>query len=467
LQAGTMSTFSDQRLIATLVGAIGICLWATETVLVTFTTGLPTLEIVALAFAAASLLSPLAWKLTGGRPLDAFRQPLAVWLITVPCLVLYHACIYYAVHRVPATPAALLHGATPLFIVLGSALLPGERLRWWHLAGAALGAGGMFWLVDGGSGDLAVDDDAAFYLACIGMAAGLWGVYSLVSRRFGDVPSGAMGTFYAAAALLAGMAHLTFETWVTPNPQQVAIIVALGLLPMGLALYFWDYGVKRGDIQALGATSYVEPLIGAFLVVAAGQGLFHWTMLLAGMLIIGGSVLAAGSLWGAGRGPALESGNTMAARRPATVGDPIRDLRVLVGCEKLLNQRMAELLRRSVFACLPNQEPDARNQVRLSNSELAELRRLAGEALTIYSYISRLLGHAGQNDARRFLQVYGPGKALSAQEFRSLTELATQVIAQLEVLDGASDPSIQLSSAELGTANQAACKLLTPLEAAS
>jgi drug/metabolite transporter (DMT)-like permease len=462
-----MSAFGNTRLIATLVGAIGICLWATETVLVTFTTGLPTLEIVALAFAAASLLSPLAWKLTGGKPLDAFRQPLAVWLITVPCLVLYHACIYYAVHRVPATPAALLHGATPLFIVLGSALLPGERLRWWHLAGAALGAGGMFWLVDGGSGDLAVDNDAAFYLACIGLAAGLWGVYSLVSRRFGDVPSGAMGTFYAAAAVLAGLGHLTFETWVTPNLEQVAIVLALGLLPMGLALYFWDYGVKRGDIQALGATSYVEPLIGAFLVVAAGQGLFHWSMLLAGMLIIGGSVLAAGSLWGAGREADLASANTTPARNAATVAGPIRDLTVLVGCQKLLNQRMADLLRRSVFAGLPDQEPDARNHLPLSTSELAELRRLASQALTIYSYIYRLLGHAGERDRRRFREVHTRRKALSAREFLSLTELATQAIVQLELLDRASDPSIEPSSAGLQTEDQAAWKLPTRYEAAS
>ena len=152
-----MATLANKGLLlATLIGAVGICLWATETVLVTFTTGLPTLEIVALAFATASLLSPLAWKIGGGSPLDAFRQPLSVWLVTVPCLVLYHACIYYAVHRVPATPAALLHGATPLFIVLGSALLPGERLRWWHLAGAGLGAIGMVWLVDAGRGDFAV-----------------------------------------------------------------------------------------------------------------------------------------------------------------------------------------------------------------------------------------------------------------------------------------------------------------------
>ncbi|NJM92582.1 MAG: EamA family transporter, partial [Rhodospirillaceae bacterium] len=32
-------------------------------------------------------------------------------------------------------------------------------------------------------------------------------------------------------------------------------IVALGLGPVGIAFFVWDYGVKRGDIKALGACS--------------------------------------------------------------------------------------------------------------------------------------------------------------------------------------------------------------------
>ncbi len=32
-------------------------------------------------------------------------------------------------------------------------------------------------------------------------------------------------------------------------------------LPVGLAFYTWDYGVKKGDIQLLGAASYAAPLL--------------------------------------------------------------------------------------------------------------------------------------------------------------------------------------------------------------
>ena len=283
------------RWAATVIGAIGIALWATETALVSFTGGLPTFEIVGVAFAAAALLSPFAWWISGDSPALAFRQPWSVWAITVPSLVCYHACIYFAVHRVPAAPAALLQGCTPLFIVFGSALLPGQRLRWWHVAGVVAGLEGLICLSLEGRGVAAFSANAPMFLVLIGVAAGLWGIYSLVSSRFGSVPTSAMGVFYAASGVIALVFHSAFEQWVTPTPTQWAAVAALGLLPMGLALFCWDYGLKKGDVQALGAASYVEPLIGAALVVVFGQGELRWSMMISGLVIIGGAFLGSAS----------------------------------------------------------------------------------------------------------------------------------------------------------------------------
>jgi drug/metabolite transporter (DMT)-like permease len=64
-----------------------------------------------------------------------------------------------------------------------------------------------------------------------------------------------------------------------------------------LALYLWDYGIKRGDLQALGAASYVEPFLGAALVAMLGQGELGWTLFWAGVLIVGGAVLASRGVW--------------------------------------------------------------------------------------------------------------------------------------------------------------------------
>lgn len=284
------------RIAASLIGAVGVVLWATETMLVTLTTSIPPLQTVALAFTFAAAMSPMVWLLTGTNPLRVLRQPPHVWAVTVVSLVGYHGCIYYATQQAPPAAAALLQSTTPLMIVLASAFLPGERLRWWHVAGASLGFIGVVLLIETGS-QSENTGSSFFYLALIGVAAALWGLYSVASRLLPDVPSTALGGFYAASAGVTLAAHLLLEPWVSPQPSQWLAIAALGIFPMGLAIYFWDFGVKRGDMQALGAFAYVEPFIGAVIVAVFTGAALSWSLLWSGVLVVTGAVIASASLW--------------------------------------------------------------------------------------------------------------------------------------------------------------------------
>lgn len=292
-----MVSGATNRITASLIGAVGVVLWATETTLVTYTTAIPPLQTVAIAFLFAAAMSPLVWLATRTHPLAAFRQPMGVWLLMVGSLVGYHACIYYATQKAPPAAAAFLQGTTPLMIVLGSAFLPGERLRWWHIVGAAMGLGGVLILIDTGGYSSVAEGGAAFYLSLIGGAAALWGLYSVFTRTLPEVPTSTLGVFYAASAVVSFVAHLSLEEWVQPDRAEWLAMAALGCLPMGLAIYFWDHGLKRGDIQALGAFAYVEPFIGAALVATFTTAVFDISLLWSGLLVVGGAIVASASLW--------------------------------------------------------------------------------------------------------------------------------------------------------------------------
>jgi drug/metabolite transporter (DMT)-like permease len=292
-----MISVATNRIGASLIGAIGVVLWATETTLVTYTTAIPPLQTVAIAFLFAASMSPFVWLITRSHPLAAFRQPIGVWALMVGSLVGYHACIYYATQKAPPAAAALLQGTTPLMIVLGSAFLPGERLRWWHAIGAVMGFFGVLSLIDTGGYSSVSEGGAAFYLSLIGGAAALWGLYSVFIRTMPEVPTSALGMFYAASATVSFVAHLALEDWVQPNGAEWLAMAALGCLPMGLAIYFWDHGLKRGDIQALGAFSYVEPFIGAVLVAVFTTAVLDLSLVWAGLLVVGGAIVASASLW--------------------------------------------------------------------------------------------------------------------------------------------------------------------------
>jgi drug/metabolite transporter (DMT)-like permease len=134
------------------------------------------------------------------------------------------------------------------------------------------------------------------YLAAAGCAL-TWALYSVLSRRFRDVPTAVVAGFCIATAILSALAHLLFErtNWPETATQWMAVL-ALGLLPVGAAFYVWDHGVKRGDIQLLGASSYLAPLLSTAALTAAGFGAFSGRVLLAAILITGGAALASRDL---------------------------------------------------------------------------------------------------------------------------------------------------------------------------
>jgi drug/metabolite transporter (DMT)-like permease len=74
-------------------------------------------------------------------------------------------------------------------------------------------------------------------------------------------------------------------------------VIALGLGPVGLAFYTWDYGVKHGNLQTLGGLAYAAPLLSTVLLVALGLAELSWPLAAACVLIIGGAVVASADSW--------------------------------------------------------------------------------------------------------------------------------------------------------------------------
>lgn len=235
---------------------------------------------------------------------QAAKVPPAVWIIGIGGLFGYHFFYFTALRNAPAAEASLIAYLWPLLIVLGSALMPGERLRWHHVAGALLGLAGTALIVTGGRGAL-FESRHLFGYAMAGGCALIWSGYSLLSRRFPEVPTAIVAWFCLATAVLSLVCHLLFEPTIWPrDTAEWLAVVALGLMPVGAAFYAWDHGVKHGNIQVLGAASYAAPLLSTLVLIAAGRAEPSWTLALACLLITGGAVLAAQSMLFSRRAPA-------------------------------------------------------------------------------------------------------------------------------------------------------------------
>jgi drug/metabolite transporter (DMT)-like permease len=280
------------RRLATLTGLSAILMWSLLGLLTARSGAVPPFLMNALTFGISGL-GATVWLAATGR-LGVLAQPLAVWLAGAGGLFGYHAFYFTAMRNAPPVEANLVNYLWPLLIVLFSGLLPGEKLRPHHILGASLGLAGAVVIIGGGAGrGLGIAPEHAFGLMCAAAAAVTWAVYSVVSRRLGGVPTAAVAGFCLATAVLSGLCHLVLEETVLPaGPGQWLAVAALAALPLGAAFFVWDVGVKRGDIQVLGAASYLTPLLSTGFLVADGQARLTWPIALAALLMTGGALIA-------------------------------------------------------------------------------------------------------------------------------------------------------------------------------
>jgi drug/metabolite transporter (DMT)-like permease len=274
---------------ATLIGFSAVLMWSLLALFTIGSTPVPPLLLNAICFGIGGLIG-LVW--TARQGFAVLRGVnWKVYAFGTVGLFGYHFLYFTAFRLSPTAETGLIAYLWPLFIVLFSGLLPGERLRVPHVLGALIAFAGAGVIVLGRGGEA---DGSAFGMVLAFGCALAWASYSVLSRRLGAIPTESVTIFCLATAALSVVAHLALETTVWPEgPLGWAAVMALGIGPVGAAFFTWDIGMKRGDIQLLGVASYAAPLLSTLALVAAGIAKPTWTIALAAVLITGGAALAA------------------------------------------------------------------------------------------------------------------------------------------------------------------------------
>jgi drug/metabolite transporter (DMT)-like permease len=276
---------------ATWAGFTAVLMWGALAALTIGTDPVPPLQLNALCFAIGGSIGLIWMAATGG-----FAKLRGVgwraYAFGAGGLFGYHLIYFTAFRLAPYAQTSLIAYLWPLFIVLFSGLLPGERLRPLHLIGAAIAFAGAAILVLGKGA--AMGPGAGLGMGLAFLCALTWSGYSLLSRRMGAVPTEAVTVYCLITALLSGLSHLAWEETAWPaTAGGWASVLALGAGPVGLAFFTWDVGMKRGDIQLLGTLSYAAPLLSTVILVGIGLAEPSLGLGLAALLITAGAALAA------------------------------------------------------------------------------------------------------------------------------------------------------------------------------
>ncbi|MEM6940282.1 MAG: EamA family transporter [Pseudomonadota bacterium] len=276
---------------ATAIGFVAVLFWA---LLALFTVGaapMPPFLLNTVCFVIGGTLGLIWAKATGSLCLLR-NVPIRIYVFGTFGLFGYHALYFSALRLAPAAEAGLIAYLWPLLIVLFSGLLPGERLRKGHIVGALVGFAGAALIISGRGVNLSADAAAGYTLALL--CALTWSGYSVLSRRLGDAPTATVAVFCLASAALSLPLHLIFEQTIWPADAIGWLsVIGLGLGPVGVAFFVWDVGVKQGDIQLLGTSSYAAPLLSTLILVLFGVADPSVTLFWAALMVTGGAAIAA------------------------------------------------------------------------------------------------------------------------------------------------------------------------------
>ena len=172
---------------ATSWGALAIALWSTLAAASVLVTAIPPLQLMAMTFGVASLLSLVKWTARRESIASHLRQPLGAWLVGCGGLFGYHLLYFLALRMAPPAEANVVNYLWPMFIILFAKALPGETLRTRHVFGAAISFLGTALVVTHGAVAFS-RSSAAGYVAALGCAV-VWAGYSVASRRFRRSPA--------------------------------------------------------------------------------------------------------------------------------------------------------------------------------------------------------------------------------------------------------------------------------------
>lgn len=281
-----------------IAGIASILMWSLLAFLVAGSGNVPPFLLLGLTFVIATCVGLARWVFK--KPdFKKLKIPIAAWIVGIGGLFGYHYFFYVALQNAPVAEANIINYLWPLFIVLGSSFLPGEKLRLAHIIGACFGFAGAALLVGKGifSAD-AVDQSLRYpnlaygYFAAV-MCGLLWSSYSVLSRALKKVPTDAVVFYCFVTAVLAFIAHgLTEETIWPQSVWQWSGVLAMGLMPVGGAFYTWDYAMKYGNIQLLGSLCYFIPVLSTGLLVATGTAPMSWQLGVATALVTMGALIA-------------------------------------------------------------------------------------------------------------------------------------------------------------------------------
>jgi len=251
----------------------------------------PTSEIILFRCAPALIPLVLYLPLQGGWSALKTRRPGWHAVRSIAGILSMYVG-FYALARMAFADYVAISFTAPLFGTLLSIPFLGERVGIWRTGAVGLGFAGAL-LTAGPIGSLFGEGEAdPIALFAVGSAFG-YGIAMIAMRKLGSTDKSSATVFYFTVAGALSSLFLLPAQWVTPTPQDLALLVAIGLVG-GVAQIFMTEAFRLAPPSVIAPFDYTamlwalafgffvfgtfpgpQVLAGAALICASGLFIIH------------------------------------------------------------------------------------------------------------------------------------------------------------------------------------------------
>jgi drug/metabolite transporter (DMT)-like permease len=221
---------------------------------------------------ATLALAPFALPRLRGRGPLLRRHAGVLAALALLGVSLFQSLVYLGLSTTTTVNAVLLNASIPLFILLCSWAMEGERATRRQVAGMLLSFAGILVILS--RGDLAGLARLALHAGDIWilLAMPVWGLYSVLLKRRPAELGGLEFLFVISAAGTIALLPAVLASALLAPPRWPSGAAALGVLYMGvgasvLAFLFWNRGVAVVGANAAGFTVHLLPAFGTVLAI--------------------------------------------------------------------------------------------------------------------------------------------------------------------------------------------------------
>jgi drug/metabolite transporter (DMT)-like permease len=242
---------------------------------------------VALSFwrwsVAALILAPFVLPRLVGRRHLVLHHWRILLLLGLLGAALFQVLIYFGLARTTTVNAVLMNGSVPLFILLSSWAIEGERASPRQIAGILISFVGIVIIMLRGDPAALLELRFSAGDAIVLAAMPVWGVYSVMLKRRPRDLDGVELLFIMAVISAAGLSpflaaeHLLGRTG-TLSWESAGAVLYVALFASVLGYICWNRGVLALGASRAGFTAHLIPAFGtllAILLLGESFRLFH------------------------------------------------------------------------------------------------------------------------------------------------------------------------------------------------